>query len=91
MTFSTGARACLGWRFAYGPILTKQGSLLIPSDSLTEIQAFISTLVGKFEFAMTARADRIVRQPMLAMAPMVEDELNRGVQLPLGVSLAPEI
>ncbi|KAN0081681.1 Cytochrome P450 [Tylopilus felleus] len=74
MTFSTGARACLGWRFA-----------------LTEIQAFISTLVGKFEFAMTARADRIVRQPMLAMAPMVEDELNRGVQLPLGVSLAPEI
>ncbi|KAF8131873.1 cytochrome P450 [Boletus edulis] len=71
MTFSSGPRACLGWRFA-----------------VIEIQAFLSTLVGKFEFAMTDRSERIIRQPMIVMAPMVEGELDRGVQMPLAVSLA---
>ncbi|KAF8434320.1 cytochrome P450 [Boletus edulis BED1] len=73
MTFSSGPRACLGWRFA-----------------VIEIQAFLSTLVGKFEFAMTDRSERIIRQPMIVMAPMVEGELDRGVQMPLAVSLAPQ-
>ncbi|KAG6382155.1 cytochrome P450 [Boletus reticuloceps] len=73
MTFSSGPRACLGWRFA-----------------VIEIQAFLSTLVGKFEFAMTDRAERIIRQPMIVMAPMVEGELDRGVQMPLAVSVAPQ-
>ena len=61
---------------------------LIENYSLIEIQAFLSTLVGKFEFAMTDRAERILRQPMLVMAPMVDGELERGIQMPLAVSLA---
>ena len=61
---------------------------LIVNYSLIEIQAFLSTLVGKFEFAMTDRAERILRQPMLVMAPMVDGELERGIQMPLAVSLA---
>ncbi|KAF8557917.1 cytochrome P450 [Imleria badia] len=73
MTFNSGTRACLGWRFA-----------------LLEIQVFLSTLVGKFEFAMTDKAERIVRQPALVMAPMVDGELDRGIQLPLTISLAPQ-
>jgi len=73
MTFFSGTRACLGWRFA-----------------LIEIQAFLSTLVGKFEFAMTDKAERILRQPVLVMAPMVDGELERGIQMPLAVSLAPQ-
>ena len=62
---------------------------LIENYSLIEIQAFLSTLVGKFEFAMTDKAERILRQPMLVMAPMVDGELERGIQMPLAVSLAP--
>ena len=61
---------------------------MIVNYSLIEIQAFLSTLVGKFEFAMTDRAERILRQPMLVMAPMVDGELERGIQMPLAVSLA---
>ena len=63
---------------------------MIVNYSLIEIQAFLSTLVGKFEFAMTDRAERILRQPMLVMAPMVDGELERGIQMPLAVSLAPQ-
>lgn len=58
------------------------------NDSIIEIQTFLSTLVGKFEFAMTDKAERILRMPVLLMAPMVEDELDRGVQMPLSISLA---
>ena len=64
-------------------------ALLIENYSVIEIQAFLLTLVGKFEFAMTDRAERILRQPMLVMAPMVDGELERGIQMPLAVSLAP--
>ena len=63
---------------------------MIKNYSLIEIQTFLSTLVGKFEFAMTDRAERILRQPMLVMAPMVDGELERGIQMPLAVSLAPQ-
>ncbi|KAF8131862.1 cytochrome P450 [Boletus edulis] len=71
MTFFSGTRACLGWRFA-----------------LIEIQVFLFTLVGKFEFAVTDKSERIVRQSVIAMVPMVDGELDRGVQLPLSISLA---
>ncbi|KAF8557928.1 cytochrome P450 [Imleria badia] len=73
MTFLSGTRACVGWRFA-----------------VLEIQAFLSILVDKFEFAMTDKAERILRQPSLVMAPMVDGELDRGVQMPLAVCLAPQ-
>ncbi|KAF8130331.1 cytochrome P450 [Boletus edulis] len=56
--------------------------------AMIEMQAFLSTLVGKFEFAMTDKAERIVRMPMFLMGPMVEGEFDRGVQMPLAVSLA---
>ena len=39
---------------------------------------------------MTDKAERILRQQMLVMAPMVDGELDRGVQMPLAVSLAPQ-
>ncbi|KAF8130328.1 cytochrome P450 [Boletus edulis] len=55
--------------------------------ALIELQAFLSTLVGKFEFAMTDKAERIVRMPMFVMGSMVEGEFDRGVQMPLAVSL----
>ena len=48
------------------------------------------TLVGKFEFAMTNKAGRILRQPASVMTSMVDGELDRGVQMPLAVSIAPQ-
>ncbi|KAG9312341.1 cytochrome P450 [Chiua virens] len=72
LTFGSGTRACLAWRFA-----------------LMEIQAFLVELVGKFEFTMTDKAERIVRESAtLIMAPMVDGERDRGMQMPLAVSLA---
>ena len=64
---------------------------LIANHGVIEIQAFLSTLVGKFEFAMTDKAERILRQQVfVVMAPMVDGELDRGVQMPLAVPLAPD-
>ncbi|KAF8131874.1 cytochrome P450 [Boletus edulis] len=56
--------------------------------AVIQMQALLSTLVGKFEFAMTDKAKRIIRQPMIVMSPMIEGELDHGVQMPLAVSLA---
>lgn len=47
-------------------------------------------MVGKFEFEVTDKARRILREPAFVMAPMVDGELHRGGQLPLTVSVAPQ-
>ena len=65
-----------------------KGLFLIATHRLIELQAFLSTLVGNFEFAMTDKTERIVRQTVLIVAPMVEGEFDRGVQMPMAVSLA---
>ncbi|OAX40845.1 hypothetical protein K503DRAFT_570087 [Rhizopogon vinicolor AM-OR11-026] len=57
--------------------------------ALTEIQAFLTEVVGKFEFALTEKSERIRREPCMVMAPTVEGEVKNGVQLPLRVSVAP--
>ena len=63
---------------------------LIANDSVLEIQAFLLELVGKFEFTMTDKTERVRRQLAGVMIPMVEGELDRGIQLPLAISLAPQ-
>ena len=50
------------------------------------MQALLSTLVGKFEFAMTEKAERILQISILVMAPMDEGELERGIQMQLACS-----
>ena len=57
---------------------------------MIEIQAFLVEMVGKFEFEVTDKARRILREPAFVMAPMVDGELHRGGQLPLTVSVAPQ-
>jgi hypothetical protein len=56
---------------------------------LVEFQAFLTELVGKFEFALTDKCERIRREGCLVMSPTLEGEVERGVQLPLRVSVAP--
>ncbi|KAG2069036.1 hypothetical protein BDR04DRAFT_724529 [Suillus decipiens] len=57
--------------------------------AVIEIQAFLTEIVGKFEFAPTDKTELIRREACLVMAPTVEGEVENGVQLPLRVSLAP--
>ncbi|KAF9222413.1 cytochrome P450 [Gyrodon lividus] len=56
--------------------------------AVIEIQAFLVEMVGKFEFAMTDKAERIRREACRVMVPTVEGEANGGVQLPLSISIA---
>ena len=58
-------------------------------DSVIEMQTFLLELVGRFEFAMTDKTERVLRHSAGVMVPMVEGELDRGIQLPLAVSPAP--
>ncbi|KAG1856005.1 cytochrome P450 [Suillus subalutaceus] len=57
--------------------------------AVIEIQAFLTEIVGKFEFAPTDKTELIRREACVVMAPTVEGEVGNGVQLPLRVSLAP--
>jgi hypothetical protein len=55
-----------------------------------EIQAFLTEIVGKFEFALTDKSERIRREACLSiMAPTLEGEVENGVQMTLRVSVAP--
>ncbi|KAG1865931.1 cytochrome P450 [Suillus subalutaceus] len=57
--------------------------------AVIEIQAFLTEIVGNFEFAPTDKTELIRREACLLMVPTVEGEVENGVQLPLRVSLAP--
>ncbi|KAG0708534.1 cytochrome P450 [Suillus ampliporus] len=57
--------------------------------AVLEIQAFLTEIVGKFEFTLTDKSERIRREACLVMAPTVEGEVENGIQLPLRVSVAP--
>ncbi|KAG1824688.1 cytochrome P450 [Suillus subaureus] len=56
--------------------------------AVIEIQAFLTEIVGKFEFAPTNKTELIRREACLVMSPTVEGEVGNGIQLPLRVSLA---
>ncbi|KIK40787.1 hypothetical protein CY34DRAFT_763985 [Suillus luteus UH-Slu-Lm8-n1] len=57
--------------------------------AIIEVQAFLTEIVGKFEFAPSDKTELIRREACFVMAPTVEGEVENGVQLPLRVSLAP--
>ncbi|KAL1660350.1 cytochrome P450 [Schizophyllum commune] len=69
LTFGGGHRACPGWRFA-----------------VLELSAFLVELVGRFEFNVSPDVvARVYRGAAGVMIPMLEGELEKGVQLPLHV------
>ncbi|OAX35978.1 cytochrome P450 [Rhizopogon vinicolor AM-OR11-026] len=57
--------------------------------AVIEIQAFLTEVVGKFEFALTDQSGRVRREASVVMTPTLEGEIEKGVQLPLRVSVAP--
>jgi len=46
--------------------------------ALIEFQAFLTEVVGKFEFALTDKCEQVRREACLMMAPTVEGEAERG-------------
>jgi len=56
--------------------------------AIYELQAFLVELVANFEFAPTGDMSRVRRENSLVMVPTLEGEIEKGVQLPLHVSLA---
>ncbi|KAF7294059.1 PseudoU-synth-2 domain-containing protein [Mycena kentingensis (nom. inval.)] len=56
--------------------------------AVLELQAFLTELVGTFEFGLTPEAMRVRREKCIVMAPTVEGQQDKGVQLPLRISIA---
>ena len=87
-TFSGGVRACIGWRFAcvnqfvYSPKATEDR----PFDSVIEIQAFLVTLVRRFDISHTDKQPHIRRAGSGMMIPLVPGEEDKGPQLPLKIT-----
>ncbi|KAI6117840.1 cytochrome P450 [Pisolithus croceorrhizus] len=77
---------------AYASLLTFGGgprTCLGWRFAVIEIQVFLAEIVRKYEISLTEKARRIRRESCLVMVPTVEGEINRGVQLPLAISVAP--
>ncbi|KAH9922548.1 cytochrome P450 [Amylocystis lapponica] len=57
--------------------------------ALYELQAFIAEMVANFEFLPTEDFKRIRRENTIVMVPTLEGEVEKGVSLPMRVSMAP--
>ncbi|KAI0774916.1 cytochrome P450 [Trametes elegans] len=57
--------------------------------AIYEVQAFLTELVSNFVFELTPESERICKMQAIAMVPTLEGEVDKGVQMPLRVSLAP--
>ena len=56
-----------------------------------EFQAFLVKVIGQFELATTEKSQRIRREAGMVMFPAVDGEVEKGIQLPLRVSVAPRV
>ncbi|EGO00621.1 hypothetical protein SERLA73DRAFT_178475 [Serpula lacrymans var. lacrymans S7.3] len=75
----------------YGNLMTFLGgirSCIGWRFAVVEIQAFLIEMVNNFEFSLTEKSNRIRREACLVMVPTVEGEVEKGVQMPLSVSIA---
>ncbi|KAI1790345.1 cytochrome P450 [Ganoderma leucocontextum] len=57
--------------------------------AIYEVQAFLTELVSNFQFELSDDVDRIRKTSAIVMVPTLENEITKGVQMPLRVSLAP--
>ncbi|KAI0351948.1 cytochrome P450 [Trametes cingulata] len=57
--------------------------------AIYELQAFLTELVSNFQFELTPEVNRLCKTQAIVMVPTLEGEVEKGVQLPLRISLAP--
>jgi len=90
VTFSGGVRGCLGWRFAYVDHLSyyffSRGAENRLLSSVIEIQAFLVTLLQKFNISHADHQPQIRRTRAGMEAPLVLGEEHKGTQLPLKIT-----
>ena len=87
-TFSGGVRSCIGWRFACVDHLVRspEGAEDHPFDSLVEVQAFLVTLVRRFDISLTDKQPQLGRIASGVMVPFIPGEEDKGLQLPLKIA-----
>lgn len=64
-------------------------TLTDPVRRIYEVQAFLTELVSNFQFELTDDVERIRKTSAIVMVPTLDNEIAKGVQMPLRVSLAP--
>ncbi|OSC97587.1 cytochrome P450 [Trametes coccinea BRFM310] len=57
--------------------------------AIYEVQAFLTELVSNFQFELVPEVERVRKTQAIVMVPTLEGEIEKGVQLPLRISLAP--
>jgi hypothetical protein len=81
-------RSCIGRKFAYvSQFFLSCFFTYHRVYSVVEMQAFLVTLLSKFEFSTPEGANEIRKDRSGVMMPLVVGEENRGSQLPLKVTL----
>ena len=87
-TFSGGPRSCIGWRFACVDRLVQspKDTEECPFDSIIEMQAFLVTLIRRFDISLTDKQPQIRRAGSGVLVPSVRGEEQKGSQLPLKIT-----
>ena len=57
--------------------------------SVIEAQALLMEIISKFEWGLSEKSTRIRREACGLVVPTIEGEVEKGVQMPLVVSIAP--
>ncbi|PIL33716.1 cytochrome P450 [Ganoderma sinense ZZ0214-1] len=57
--------------------------------AIYEVQAFLTELVSNFQFELSDDAERVRKTSAIVMVPTLDNEIAKGAQMPLRVSLAP--
>jgi hypothetical protein len=63
--------------------------LCLNSFSVLEMHAFLVGLMNNFEFTLSVPHEKVRREPCLLMAPTIEGEIEKGIQLPFVITPAP--
>lgn len=90
MSFGSGVRACIGWKFAYVFVtstLTSDHSTLTITYSVYNIQSFLTEIIYNFHFEPTPELRNIRKESCILMVPIMEGQLDKGPQMPLKISL----
>nr|VWO96500.1 Cytochrome P450 monooxygenase CYP52X1 [Ganoderma boninense] len=67
----------------------RASSVGVYSNLIYEVQAFLTELVSNFQFELSDDVARVRKTSAIVMVPTLNDEIAKGVQMPLRVSLAP--
>ena len=64
-------------------------TLIDRARRIYEVQAFLTELVSNFRFELSDDVERIRKTSAIVMVPTLDNEITKGAQMPLRVSLAP--